>query len=392
MFSKILMLYLLCLTSCAWRGNSTHKLPFGEDYKKIYSGKLHRSCLERFGTKMEQLITEGLQTGMQCLKKLQGAGALKNHRALEDLFNGQRQTYHCNETDYHWGDIAAHASLSEANNKEEFGLFHPYISILPDYALRDSPVKGKVMYDEFLGLLFFHEQFHNIGYAHNQNEEYAYTCEDCCFNYFNMSDSHKDLSCKICSTSYKGISDPKYIRDIFKWKETAIHDGVKKSYLIRSALFESKDDTLLWPYMFGVLFEHNLVQKFLADLLIKKNITSSTPVMVKVAGMKVSEGMEDLVPLAREVAALEKVLYVDRNVKKALNGYLELDYRSLKFILRLAPKKETASYTGAMNMWNSILNDLDVIYDKSDLSDKKIRTLLDQKYMEISRMPPSVKK
>ncbi len=337
---------------------------------------------------MVRLIDESIDQGMHCLKALDGAGSRKNHHDLTELFKEKKIVYHCNETEYNWKGLAAHASYTPAMDKQEYGLIHPYVSIFPDFVLGDSTVKGEVMSEDFLKDVIFHEHFHTIGYLHNSSVDYAYTCEDCCFyDDRAIEKSHRDISCKICKSSYEGIQDPVYIDDIWKWTEKAQWKGVKRSLLIRVAIFRSQNKKMLWPYFFREKIKNNIIHKFLAKKLIKSGITSKE--IVAASKVKLPEGSKDLETLAQSVASLELMLYEKQDLKKTVMGFMNLDTKALKFQLRLNPKRQTPAYLSAVNLWDEILYDLDMLYIQHANRDPAIIEMLDLKYNEISKIKPS---
>ena len=61
---------------------------------------------------------------------------------------------------------------------------------------------------------------HNLGYLHNDDIEFPYTCDDCCIGHapgYEISDEAKEMACKVCTGNYTNSTDKDYLKDIAKW-------------------------------------------------------------------------------------------------------------------------------------------------------------------------------
>jgi hypothetical protein len=167
--------------ACAYQGNPVIKLPAGQDYYERPFGKIHQSCLGRFGGKFVNAIEEQVSEGLACLKKLSTTSTNNNYQRLKKLYDSKKQVYFCDEQTYDWKELYAHASANSRWDLKDQKVFHPYISINPDKVLLGTEFNGKIVTYDSVKALIFHESIHNIGYLHGSTIEYAFACEECCF-------------------------------------------------------------------------------------------------------------------------------------------------------------------------------------------------------------------
>lgn len=197
------------------------------EYDKTASGyRVHKSCTENdpqgwFLKTAEASIKEGLAC-MDKLAKAGGQGAAKNSASLKTMLKDTGVQILCNETNYDWGNggtgtVHGHATTGPGSNAP---LYHPGISLNPKI-VKNTRGKGKIPTNEFKRTIF-HEQLHNLGYRHNVDIEFPYTCGVCCF----PDPDHKILNvvapaCKVCSGNFSSFSDPKYVEAITEYAKAS---------------------------------------------------------------------------------------------------------------------------------------------------------------------------
>ena len=161
-------------------------------------------------------IKSSLVEGMNCLKNinnflgipnLEKSGSIINLLKFQKMFDEKNVVLRCDEVEgYDWTNADAHATTSSGDKKYP----HPLISL--------NPIDKIDL--EFLTSTVFHELFHNIGYQHNFDVEYAYACSSCCFPQADsfLQDSENDgyimLACKICNTKPDEKFSHEYIENI----------------------------------------------------------------------------------------------------------------------------------------------------------------------------------
>lgn len=196
----------------------------GGFYQTNWGYKIHQSCLEKWGADtFVGLLKSTMSKGFQCLadlakkNNLQNApnSAASNLRGLNYLLSSNSVSIVCNEKDYHWETAYAHASTNPTERIGKTGVKHPFISIEDT----GPEVKMKPNEDETKRLeeIFFHEQFHNLGFKHGTEIEFAYTCGRCCVRDADSSGPLKDTACKVCAGGYEGANDKRYLNDFVAW-------------------------------------------------------------------------------------------------------------------------------------------------------------------------------
>lgn len=176
--------------------------------------RVDNQCLLNFGVDFISLAKSSLEKGMKCLLDLHeksgkknSTGALRNAFLIGQQLSEEITTVSCSEKGgYDWKDTRAHASTDQSDSISSLGVKHPLISINPSL-----PYKRPIETDEkeAIARTLFHEKFHNIGYLHDDDIEYGYTCGDCC-----LSTDAPSITCSICLGDYKNIQDKKYIEDL----------------------------------------------------------------------------------------------------------------------------------------------------------------------------------
>jgi hypothetical protein len=202
---------------------------FPQDISGPYHLETQIECLERFKSpNLKEILEDSLNIGMACLKSLPGKKAKDHLNKMSKLFNDpiNPAKFICTEKKPRmWEKLQAQAHASpEADYTLDLPggrtVKHPYVSIIPSKKWENNLHELK--------RTFFHELFHNIGYVHHEDIEYAYACPACCFsndpNVF-MSPSPTQVksvesACHICSKDYdNGQFDKEYLVDILNWRK-----------------------------------------------------------------------------------------------------------------------------------------------------------------------------
>lgn len=352
------LLLTLIFVSCAPLGHKEIKLPPGENFLVIQYGKIHRSCLEKFGQTMVDKIDEAGQDGLKCLKALNKPGSNEIVENLLKLHAKKSVTYTCQNTDFGWkDDYWAMGSVNKTADEPELDLYHPYVAI--------HPKKGPSSNTSDLKNILFHESLHNLGYYHGGTPEYSYACGECCMP---MYPSDQDLACKICSTKYSGVSDPQYAKDFWDWAESS-H---MKSYLnihrvIRRALLEKPGAKVWLEKLYTSERSSNYALKY----------------VFKNSKLDIDSDAQSLVPLAQKLGAAEVDLYVKGNHKHLIRFYLDLDTSS---IVKGLKSKNSDMRKVSYSLWRSYVYDFEemrYLVTKTKLTEAKAYS---EKRKEISKV------
>jgi hypothetical protein len=368
MLSKLSFCVLLFVTACAYNGNETPKLPAGQDYLEVSTGRVHRSCLVQFGRKLINVIEASRKDGMSCLRKLNSAGPNKNYQALERLFNSKKISYYCNEDFGRFNALDAHASFDKSDDKPLSGMFHPYVSINPAYVLKDADVTGKAIESEYLKSVLFHEYFHNLEYSHVRNVEYAYACEECCF----ANAAYKDAACKICSTNYKSMSDPEYLKDLINYAYQSKHlKSISPERSMRNALYlqpGNKENLIIFLKR----------QKSAISALTAKQL-SFTKSDNEIKGKKINR-------IVKQASDAQISLYLRGNLIEAFNLYKKMDLSSFTGNLKNNKK--------IYDVWDELLFDMGFVLMKFRDEKSKFTPALEKIYnktLSFEKLPSNLK-
>lgn len=342
-------LILLFLVSCAPLGNRSIILPPGQDYMTIKSGKVHRSCLLKFGEKLPKLITESTLESQACLLNLKKAKSDEFAAKLQKIYNQKSITYVCNQDDL--GNSVARASLDKSDFDLKKGLVYPYISFNPKYVLSDSDMKGKNISDYNLKSTLFHETLHFLGYRHWSTPEYVYACDECCFPYAN-GDQKK--ACKICTTNYKNIADERYMKDFWEWAGySEMADYIGRHKVVRQALIIKPASDFHLKIFLENSTENSMTAHFFSLRIPQKNYTKVT------SGRKFTSESKTFEPIAKSVADIQYDLYFKGDVNSAYKKIMKLDTSVLADGLKFTGK----TYDYAYSVWDWILYDIGVVAD-----------------------------
>lgn len=195
-------------------------LPTGLGYK------VDQACYSKWGNDFNKILKDSVQGGLKCLSDLDKkvsdgktvSGALRNAYGLTQIMENDGISLMCSESDYDWSGTAGHASVTsmeKIKGPDGKDLPHPFLSINPNDPKTKAPTDARELL-EFKKTIF-HETLHNLGYRHNEDMEYSYTCETCCFG--EESKEVKDNACKLCTGNYKNINDITYIQDFLEFSQ-----------------------------------------------------------------------------------------------------------------------------------------------------------------------------
>lgn len=187
--------------------------------------QIEKACISRWGAGFIQVVEDTIEKGLACLDELQKKsskiiGAGRNLSALKQLLKEPNKvTLICDEKHgYDWSDTAAHASASIKDNiNSNKKIKHPFISLNPNH----PSSKGEATEYEIREIqrTIFHEQLHNLGFLHEEDIEYSYTCEICCLGEGD-DDILKQDACKVCSGDYQNDVSYTYVEDFVKFSNS----------------------------------------------------------------------------------------------------------------------------------------------------------------------------
>ncbi|MGZ3775945.1 MAG: hypothetical protein ACXVCN_19685 [Bdellovibrio sp.] len=191
-------------------------------YLTNFGYKIQKSCADGIGAKkVVGIVSNSLKKGLACLWQLGSPQSKANVHKIASLLLDEKNPPQiiCDDKKYDWGSATV-AYGSTPGQKS-----HPFISINPSRI--DN---GKI---ENLSATVFHETLHNVGYLHEKDIDFPYTCETCCFD--ESAKKAHDLACQICKGQYTGTNDRKYINDITNFFSLAERDernmGILLNYL-----------------------------------------------------------------------------------------------------------------------------------------------------------------
>lgn len=324
-------LLTLFLASCAPLGHKEIKLPPGENFLVMQYGKIHRSCLEKFGQTMVDKIDEAGKDGLACLKGLNKSGSSQLVEKLVNLHAKKSVTYTCQDTDFGWrDDYWAMGSIDKVADEPELNLYHPYIAIHPN--------KDPSSNTSDLKTILFHESLHNLGYNHGGTPDYSYACAECCMP---MYPSDQDLACKICSTKYSGVSDPRYAKDFWSWVESShMRSFLQTHRVIRRALSEKPGSKFWLEKLYSTERSSNYVLKY----------------VFKNSKLNIDTEAQSLIPLAQKLGAAEVDLYVKGNHKRLIRFYLDLD---TTFLVKGMKSNKSEIRKVSYSLWRSYVYDFE---------------------------------
>lgn len=199
--------------------NQKGLLPTGLGYK------VDHACYTKWGDDFNKIVKEVAVGGLKCLMDLdkkgregtKTTGALRNAFDLTKLMKNDGISLICSEDDYDWSGIQAHASVAPEEIMKSKNIKHPYVSLNPKHPENDVANRQKEIVN--LKDTIFHETLHNLGYSHNEDIEFSYTCGLCCFGSGEDDPKAKEQACKICTGNYKNVTDENYVKDMIEFSQ-----------------------------------------------------------------------------------------------------------------------------------------------------------------------------
>jgi hypothetical protein len=331
---------------------------------QILGYELHKSCIEHFGAEFPGMIDESIKSGFSCLKSLKGPAAKRNLEGLQANLGTHQLKVFCNEKDYHWATAAAHGSRGEIDNKADLELIHPFVSINPNYTFSENGVGIKES-PFFIKRVFFHELFHNIGYAHGETVDYAFACEDCCGT--NISNEGRLAACKVCQSEYKGADDPQYIQDLNEWvKFSPWSTSIGAWNMTRRALQKHPGPGPILESFLASDSDLNLLTQSFGRLLVEQNLTHS-PVAEELASRIFPEELKEVKESVDTMARARIEILMKGNSSEALKVLQTLDQGSIKKFLKEHGVQST-EYLLLKRVWDAVLYDIEFLQLNLDKS------------------------
>ena len=331
--------------------------------------KIHESCLTTWGTDtFPTLVKKAMNKGFLCLANLAKDnaknapkfpnGAAENLNNLNYILQNSGVTIICNQTDYNWSGVAAHASTSPTEIIKESGIEHPFISInssYPKLSLKPTPDESTA-----ITRTLFHEQLHNLGIRHGEDIEFPYACETCCIDE-NEGLKTKD-ACKICAGSYTGPTDKNYIIDIIAWGKSSEQSKKSAKSIIKFQKEFPKDRFGLFAYAAASGDINSPVGIEMGKILKKKFSPLSTQEQIFI---KNSEKYSDkpnfskTADYSKKIAEAHIALYYEQDTNKALD--LLENNKELKNIIafvKISQSDDSSIYNNIKNQVFDLLVDI----------------------------------
>lgn len=187
--------------------------------------KVDGECYNRWGNDFNKILKEVALESLQCLVDLDKkgktnkntTGAIRNAFGLTQIMKNDGISLVCSETnEYDWSAATAHASTVNGQILKSMNITHPFISLNP--ALPENVLGNQKKEIAKLKSTIFHESLHNLGFLHEDNLEFSYTCGLCCFD--KESDAKvQEKACKVCTGNYKNETDLDYIKDFVEFSQ-----------------------------------------------------------------------------------------------------------------------------------------------------------------------------
>jgi len=292
--------------------------------------KIHQSCLDKWGEKkFPELLSSSIKKAFLCLDKLAKDnaknnpnlpnGALSNLNGIQSLLEKSGVSVVCNEKDYNWSHVAAHASTSPSQIIAKAGVKHPYISVNVEYPKNKRHPTQEEANELYMTL--FHEQFHNLGLRHGDDLEFSYSCETCCLKDENSKETEKADSCKICSGAYEGITDKNYIKDLITWGKSSGQSEFASKAIVKYEQEFPHDRFGLFAYADASADIFSPVGIELGKILKQKmtKITAQEAIFLKNSEKYIEvDNLKAAAPYAKLVAESHFSLYYEKDPKKVL--------------------------------------------------------------------------
>jgi hypothetical protein len=338
-------------------------------YKTKWGYNIHQSCLDLWGANsFPQILKKAMDKGLQCLDRLAKEnkkkdptgpnGAYRNLKELEFLLVNKPITLTCNETNFKWKgtNVYAHASASPVESIASLNVKHPYVSLNPSLPINlKKPTKDE---EAEMGATLFHEQFHNLGYTHENDIEYAYACETCCIKNERLSDEEKADACNICAGNYQNSKDKKYIVDLIKWGKSSYKTGAAISAAANfqkefpndrfgAFAYASANAGVLGPI--GVELNKHLKKKF-------PNISGEEK---KLLDLSSSDSIYDFSMVSPSAQILAKLHYEVYSEQKKPNDTLNEIEKELTTFKQMLKSRESATGSAKL-IYDSVAKELEM--------------------------------
>ncbi len=195
-------------------------------YQTNYGYDIDKECLKGFGFyDFNRFLFETMKTGMQCLVDLDknsGQQRFKSKAAFnvflyQELLQNNSVKISCDDFSSNWNDAAAIGSTRSSQRHKANGMDHPFIKLNPFMIKKMTQMNAREKND--LQRSLFHEQFHNLGYVHGHDNEFAYACEQCCFPF--GENTGDEVACRLCLGNYSGADDQKYLDDLIDFSRSS---------------------------------------------------------------------------------------------------------------------------------------------------------------------------
>ena len=210
--------------------------------------KVDVECYNKWGDDFNKIVKDVAVGGLKCLMDLdkkgregtKTTGALRNAFDLTKLMKNDGISLVCSEDDYKWDGILAHASTDATETMKVKNIKHPFVSLNPKHPKNEVSNRQKEIVD--LKDTIFHETLHNLGFRHNEDVEFSYTCGLCCFGSGEDDPKAKEQACKICTGNYKNVTDVNYVKDMIEFSQLT-YDAPRGAAAAVKYLKENKNST-----------------------------------------------------------------------------------------------------------------------------------------------------
>jgi hypothetical protein len=288
--------------------NQKGLLPTGLGYK------VDVACYSKWGDDFNKIVKEVAVGGLKCLMNLdkkgrlgtKTTGALRNAFDLTKLMKNDGISLVCSEDDYNWDGIVAHASTTSTEVMPVKNIKHPYVSLNPKHPENDASHRQK----EIINLkdTLFHETLHNLGFLHNEDVEFSYTCGLCCFGSGADDPAAKEQACKVCTGNYKNVTDVNYVKDMIEFSQLT-YDPARGAAAAIKYLKENKNSAGMAMLSYSTSSVFNPVGGELSKLVSArvKDLSPSDKIYLEKAGPNKND--PDFAPVQISARALSGSLY-----------------------------------------------------------------------------------
>lgn len=288
--------------------NQKGLLPTGLGYK------VDQACYTKWGDDFNKIVKDVAVGGLKCLMNLdktgregnKTTGALRNAFDLTKLMKDDGISLVCSEDDYKWDGILAHASTDATEVMKVKNIKHPYVSLNPKHPENDVANRQKEIGN--LKDTIFHETLHNLGFRHNEDVDFSYTCGMCCFGSGDDDPKAKEQACKICTGNYKNVTDVNYVKDMIEFSQLT-YDPARGAAAAIKYLKENKNSAGMAMLSYSNSSVFNPVGAELAKLVSArvKDLSVTDVIYLERAGQ--NENDPEFAPVKISARALSGSLY-----------------------------------------------------------------------------------